>query len=89
MTRKWLRRRDQLVTRAEEQREALSRQIQNWRRPLEIVDRALAIVRYAKSHPLLVALPFGLFAFRRPRMLLRWFNRGWLAQEVLKKLFFR
>jgi YqjK-like protein len=89
MTKKWLRRRDQLVTRAENQRAALSWQMHDWQRPLEIVDRALAIVRYAKSHPLLVALPFGLFAFRRPRTLLRWFNRGWLAQEVLRKLFFR
>jgi YqjK-like protein len=87
MTKKCFRRRDQLVTRAEEQREALSRQMQDWQRPLEIVDRALAIVRYATSHPLLVMLPIGLFAFRRPRTLLRWFNRGWLAREVLRKLF--
>ena len=89
MTTESLRRRGRLVAQAEEQRAALSQQMQDWQRPLEIVDRALAIVRYAKSHPLLVALPFGLFVFRRPRTLLRWFNRGWLAREVLKKLFFR
>jgi YqjK-like protein len=87
MTKELLRRRGQLVTQAKEQREALSQQIRDGLRPLEIVDRALAIVRYAKSHPLLVILPIGLFAFRRPRALLRWFNRGWLTREVLRKLF--
>ncbi len=80
-------RRSQLVTRAAEQRAALSQQIRDWRRPLEFVDRALAIVRYVKSHPLLMALPFGLLVFRRPRVLLRWFNPGWLAGEILRKLF--
>ena len=76
-----------LIARAAEQRSTLSQQIRNWQRPLELVDHALAVARYVKPHPLLVTLPFGLFLFRRPRVLLRWFNRGWLAREVLRKLF--
>lgn len=36
-----------------------------------------------------VAVLFGLFAIRRARMLLRWFSRGWLAKEVIRKFFIR
>jgi YqjK-like protein len=89
MTTRFIQRRHHLIVRAAAQRAMLSQQIQDWRRPLELADRALVIARYFKTHPLLLSLPLGLFAFRRPRVLLRWFNRGWLAREVLRKLFIR
>jgi YqjK-like protein len=89
MTQTLAQRRRQMITRAAQQRVSLSQQVQDLRRPIELVDRAWAITRYFRAHPLLVALPFGLFAFRRPRMLLRWFNRGWLTKEIIRKLFIR
>jgi YqjK-like protein len=88
MTTQLARQRGHLITRAEEQRQALSQHIRDWRRPLEIVDGALAMLRYVKARPLLMTLPIAWFAFRRIRILLRWINRGWLAREVFKKLFF-
>ena len=89
MTKRFVQRRGEMIAQAAEQRAALAQQIQDWQRPLEFVDRGWTVGRYRKSRPLLVALRFGLFAFRRPRLLLRWFNRGWLAREVIKKLFNR
>ena len=71
------------------QRAALAQQIQDWQRPLEFADRAWTVIRYIKSRPLLVALPLGLLAFRRRRLMLRWFNRGWLVKAILQKLFIR
>jgi hypothetical protein len=89
MTKRFAQRRRHLIEAAAGQRMRLSRQVQDWQRPLELVDRAVKFARYLKAHPLFVTLPLGLFAFRRPRALLRWFNRGWLAREVFRKLFIR
>ena len=89
MKQRLARRRSQLIAQAAQQREALTQQLRDWRRPLEFGDRAWAVARYLKSHPLITLLPLGLFAFRRPRMLLRWFNRGWLAKQVFRKLLIR
>lgn len=89
MKQRYVERRSQLIAQAALQRALLAQQIQDWRRPLQFADRAWTVARYLKSHPLITLLPLGLFAFRRPRMLLRWFNRGWLAKEVLRKLLIR
>jgi YqjK-like protein len=89
MTPDFAQRRGEMITLAAEQRDALAQQVQDIQRPLAFANRALAVVHYLKSHPLLVALPFGLFAIRRSRMLLRWFGRGWLAKEVIRKFFIR
>lgn len=82
-------RRRQIIAQAAQQRAVLSRQVHDLQRPLDLLNRAWAFTCYLRAHPLLVILPFGLFAFRRPRMLLRWFNRGWLAKEIIRKLFIR
>jgi YqjK-like protein len=87
MTKHLVQRRGQLIAQALEQRIALAQQIQNCRRPLEYADRIWTVVQYIKSRPLLVAVPFGLFAIRRSGLFLRWFSRGWLAKEVIRKLF--
>lgn len=89
MTKHFALRRGEMIAQAAEQRAALAQQIQDWQRPLEFLDRAWTVIRYIKSRPLLVALPLGLLAFRRPRLMLRWFNRGWLVKEILRKLFIR
>lgn len=89
MTIHFAQRRGKLITQAAEQRAALAQQIQDFQRPLDFANRAWAVVHYVKSHPLIVAVPFGLFAIRRSRMLLRWFSRGWLVKEVVRKFFVR
>ena len=82
-------RRGEMIAQAAKQRVALAQQLQDWRRPIAWVDRAWTFIRYLISRPLLGALPLALFAFRRPRLLLRWFNRGWLVKKILQKLFIR
>ncbi len=89
MTQRFNQRRREMIALADEQRAALAQQIQDFERPLEFASHAWAVVQYLKSHPLLVALPVGLFAMRRSRMLLRWISRGWLAREVIRKYFIR
>ena len=71
------------------QRAALAQQIQDWQRPLEFADHAWTVIRFIKSRLLLVALPLGLLAYRRSRLMLRGFNRGWLVKAILQKLFIR
>ena len=88
-TKHLVQRRGELIAQAVEQRLALAQQIQDCRRPLEFVDRIWNVVQYIKSRPLLVAVPFGLFAIRRSRLFLRWFTRGWFAKEVIRKFFVR
>jgi hypothetical protein len=46
-------------------------------------------LRYLKGHPLLALVPAGVFAFRRPRRLLRWLGRGWLTKEIIRNFLFR
>lgn len=86
-TKRLAQRRGQLIAQAVEQRMALAQRIQDCRRPLEFADRIWAVVHYIKSRPLLVAVPFGLFAIRRSRLFLRWFSRGWLAKKVIRNIF--
>ncbi|MBC7983432.1 MAG: YqjK-like family protein [Candidatus Obscuribacterales bacterium] len=87
MIRRFAQRRGEMIAQAAKQRIALAQQLQEWQRPVAWVERAWTVVRYLKSRPLLVALPVSLFALRRPRQLLRWFNRGWLIKAILRKLF--
>jgi tRNA (Thr-GGU) A37 N-methylase len=82
-----VRRQDQLIAQAVEQRIALTQQIQDCQRPLEFADRIWTIIHFIKSRPLLVAVPFGFFAIRRSGLFLRWLSRSWLAKEVIRKLF--
>jgi YqjK-like protein len=82
-------RRVQITLVAARQRAALGQQIQDWRRALEIANRAWAVLRYIKSRPLLFGVPFGLFMIRRSNLLLRWVGRGWLVKELIQKLFAR
>ena len=83
----FVQRRGQLIAQAVAQRMALALQIQDCRRSLEFADRIWTVAHYIRSRPLLVAVPVGLFAIRRSRLLLRWFSRGWLAKEVIRKFF--
>jgi YqjK-like protein len=82
-------RRREMIARAASQRTMLAKHIHQLHRPIELADRARAIVRYLKARPLLAILPAGVFAFRRPRTLLRWFSRGWLTKEIIRKLLIR
>ena len=80
-------RREHLVAQAAEQRLFLAQQIETWRAPLALADRGLAAVRYIKRHPICAAgASLGLFTAMRSSRASRWFQRGWMAWQVVRKL---
>ena len=75
-------RRATLVARAAGQRATLAQAAAPWRKTLALADHGLSLLRHAGRHPLLLAGAVGLFVLWRPRSLLRWTQRGWLAWRV-------
>jgi len=76
------RRRERLVARAAAQRAAIAGTLRELRPPIDIVDRGLAVVRFFRRHPvLLAAVTAAAFAFR-PRGMLWLAGRGLAAWRV-------
>jgi hypothetical protein len=75
-------RRSRLVAQAAAQRTALGHDLQPWRARLAVVDRGVAIVRYARSHPALMTSAVLLFAALRIRRVGKWLQIGWGAWQV-------
>jgi hypothetical protein len=71
-----MRRREQLLARSSSQREELARLGARWEAPLELADRGLAVVRYLRARPLLVAGAASLLVWRR-RGLMGLVRTGW------------
>lgn len=70
-------RRAALVARAAAQRAELSRRLEPWRGALAVADQGVAVVRYFKSHPELLAAVVTFAVVIRPRRVLSFFRRGW------------
>jgi len=70
------RRKEQLIARAEQQRMAISVSCLRLRKPLGMVDRGIAVVRYLQAHPLLLAAGILAAAAIGRRNLLNWVGRG-------------
>lgn len=62
---KLMQRRGELLARITAQREQLAETGIRWQAPLAVADQGLAIVRFLRSHPLLVAAAVALLVIRR------------------------
>jgi len=51
-----------------------------------LADRGGAAVRWLRSHPLVPAAALGVLLAARPRTVLRWARRGFLAWQTLRRL---
>lgn len=78
--------RELLIARSDEQRAALSRQVETWRRPAAVVDQGAAVVAYLDSHPQSVAVVTALIAALWPRRTVKWVSRGWFAWRLVRTL---
>jgi hypothetical protein len=80
-------RRESLVAEAAAQRLLIAQNIETWRAPLTLADRGLAAVSYIKSHPICAAgASLGLLTVMRSSRASKWFQRGWLMWQVVRKL---
>lgn len=70
------RRKERLIARIEQQRIVISVACLQWRKPLSVVDRGIAIAIYLKSHPLVLAAGVAAAAIVGRRNLLHWAGRG-------------
>lgn len=80
-------RREHLEAEAQAQRLALADAIDGLRKPLDMTDKGLAVLRYIRNHPILVASGSSvmLSVFRLVNIR-KWFRRGWLAWKTLQRL---
>lgn len=51
-----------------------------------LADRGRSALRWLRRHPLLPALVLAAVLAARPRMVLRWAQRGFVAWQALRKL---
>jgi hypothetical protein len=80
------RRRAALVAQAAAQRDALGRLVRPWQTPLAFVDRGIALVRRARSHPLMLVIG-ALLLFRLGSGRWRvWAGRLWTGWQIYQSL---
>jgi hypothetical protein len=79
-------RRNQLVAQAAAQRTALAHDLEPWRARLALADQGIAVIRYVKRHPALLAGAALLIAALRPRRVGTWLQRGWVAWQIGRRL---
>jgi hypothetical protein len=79
-------RRATLVARADSQRDALALAAAPWHKPLALADRGLSIFRHLRQQPALLAGAALAAMLLRPRRILKWGQRGWLAWRLVRSL---
>lgn len=79
-------RRHRLVAQAAAQRIALAHDVEPLRARLALVDRGVNAFRYIRRHPALLAGAALMLAAWRPRYVVKWLQRGWLAWQVGRRL---
>jgi len=80
-------RRERLVEKAQAQRLVIAQNLDVWHKPLTIVDQCLNVLQYIRNHPVMIAgSSTALFSILRPSKFGKWFKRGWLAWQILRKL---
>jgi hypothetical protein len=70
------RHKERLITRIEQQRGTLSGEWHTWEKPAALVDRGIAVVRFFKSHPLLITAGLALVVALRLHKFKGWLGRG-------------
>jgi hypothetical protein len=80
-------RRERLILEAARQREQIAQIADSWRPPLAMADKGLAAVSFIKKHPIWMAGGSALvLKVLRPRRIGKWFQRGLLAWQLVRKL---
>jgi hypothetical protein len=80
-------RRESLVLEAEKQRMQLVQVVDTWRAPLAMADKGLAAINYIKKHPVwMVGGGAILMKVMRPSRIGKWFSRGLVAWQIMRKL---
>jgi YqjK-like protein len=77
-------RRAALVARSAHQRETVARAAEAWHKPLALADRGISALGHLVKHPLLMAGSVAVVVALRPRKILRWAQRGWLAWRIVR-----
>jgi hypothetical protein len=62
-----MQRRGELLAKIAMQREQIAATAKRWGTPLEVIDKGIAVTRFLRSNPALVAAAVAVFAFRRRR----------------------
>lgn len=80
-------RRERLVLEAAEQRVRLAQAVDAWRTPLALVDQGLAAISFIKKYPFLMAGSSAvLVKLLWNSRIGKWFSRGLLALQLVRKL---
>ena len=80
-------RRKRLVLEAAEQRVQLTQAVDAWRTPLALADQGLATISFIKKHPILMAASTAvLVRLVRKSFIGKWFGRGMMAWQLVRKL---
>ncbi len=72
-------RRALLIAQAAGQRATLGGAVEPWRRPLAVADRGIAVVRFFKQYPAMLAAVTLVALVLKPGPTWRWGRRGYLA----------
>lgn len=79
-------RRRWLVSQAAAQRLVLSQEMAQWKPRLALADRGIAVFRYVRRHPALLAGAGVVAVLLRPRLGTVWLQRGLLAWQLVGSL---
>lgn len=80
-------RREQLIAQSAQQREQLAHIAQQWRAPLSLADKGLALIGLIKQHPILAAgSSVLLLKLLRQKRIGKWIGRGFAAWQIIRKL---
>ena len=79
-------RKERLIARCAAQRAAIAGAFQELRGPVAIADRAIAVVRFFREHPLLLAGAVAVIAAVRRRTLVGLFARGLAAWRLWREI---
>lgn len=79
-------RRERLIAQIAMQRLTLAQTVASMRTPIALADRGLAVLRFIKRHPVLLAGAGMLLGALRPSRVGKWLRGGWLAWQFMRKL---
>jgi len=85
-------RRELLLARSAVQRDTLALLVERWRAPLEVADRGVRVLRYAREHPGALLLAVAALAALSPKRAFRWARRallvwrgyGWAVRAIAR-----
>ncbi len=80
------RHKERLIARAGQQRAEIIDAFRRWEKPAAAIDRGIAVARFLRAHPLLLAAGLALAAALGPRNLIRWLGRGLVAWRTWRSL---